>query len=69
MNIVQLDRISKTYDTKVAVDALSLEIEAGKMFGLLGPNGAGKTSTIRMMIGSHCRIPAPAPSAALASLQ
>jgi ABC-2 type transport system ATP-binding protein len=51
MNIVELDRISKTYDTKVAVDALSLQIEAGKMFGLLGPNGAGKTSTIRMMIG------------------
>ncbi len=51
MNIVELNRISKTYDTKVAVDALSLQIEAGKMFGLLGPNGAGKTSTIRMMIG------------------
>jgi ABC-2 type transport system ATP-binding protein len=51
MNIVELNGISKTYDTKVAVDALSLQIEAGKMFGLLGPNGAGKTSTIRMMIG------------------
>ena len=51
MNIVELNQISKTYDTKVAVDALSLQIEAGKMFGLLGPNGAGKTSTIRMMIG------------------
>ena len=51
MNIVELNQISKSYDTKVAVDALSLQIEAGKMFGLLGPNGAGKTSTIRMMIG------------------
>ncbi|MGB8480741.1 MAG: ATP-binding cassette domain-containing protein [Acidobacteriaceae bacterium] len=51
MNLVELNRISKSYDTKVAVDALSLQIEAGKMFGLLGPNGAGKTSTIRMMIG------------------
>ncbi len=51
MNLVELNQISKTYDTKVAVDALSLQIEAGKMFGLLGPNGAGKTSTIRMMIG------------------
>jgi ABC-2 type transport system ATP-binding protein len=51
MNIVELNQISKNYDTKVAVDALSLQIEAGKMFGLLGPNGAGKTSTIRMMIG------------------
>ncbi len=51
MNIVELDRISKAYDTKVAVDALSLQIGAGQMFGLLGPNGAGKTSSIRMMIG------------------
>ncbi len=51
MNIVELDRISKAYDTKIAVHELSLAIEAGQMFGLLGPNGAGKTSTIRMMIG------------------
>jgi ABC-2 type transport system ATP-binding protein len=49
--IVELNQISKRYDTKVAVNSLSLEIEAGQMFGLLGPNGAGKTSTIRMMIG------------------
>ena len=51
MKIVQLDRIAKSYGAKIAVDDLSLEIEAGTMFGLLGPNGAGKTSTIRMMIG------------------
>ena len=51
MNIVELDRISKAYDRKIAVHDLSLRIEAGSMFGLLGPNGAGKTSTIRMMIG------------------
>jgi ABC-2 type transport system ATP-binding protein len=51
MNIVELDQISKAYDSKIAVDALSLQIEAGQMFGLLGPNGAGKTSSIRMMIG------------------
>src|SRR5665213_1147856 len=51
MKLVELDRISKDYDTKIAVDELSLQIEAGTMFGLLGPNGAGKTSTIRMMIG------------------
>jgi ABC-2 type transport system ATP-binding protein len=51
MPVVELDRISKTYDQKVAVQDLSLKIEAGTMFGLLGPNGAGKTSSIRMMIG------------------
>ena len=51
MPIVELEKIRKAYDTKIAVDDLSLTIEAGTMFGLLGPNGSGKSSTIRMMIG------------------
>ncbi len=51
MAVVELDRISKSYESKVAVKDLSLCIEPGMMFGLLGPNGAGKTSSIRMMIG------------------
>src|ERR1700709_2706420 len=51
MPIVELKNIRKVYDTKVAVEGLSLTIEPGSMFGLLGPNGSGKTSSIRMMIG------------------
>jgi len=51
MPVVELDRISKAYDQKIAVQDLSLKIDPGTMFGLLGPNGAGKTSSIRMMIG------------------
>ncbi len=51
MPIVELHNIRKVYDTKVAVEGLSLTIEPGTMFGLLGPNGSGKTSSIRMMIG------------------
>src|SRR6201992_1544032 len=51
MPIVELQTIRKVYDTKVAVEGLSLTIEQGTMFGLLGPNGSGKTSSIRMMIG------------------
>jgi len=51
MPIVQLDHIRKVYDTKVAVEGLTLKVEAGTMFGLLGPNGSGKSSSIRMMIG------------------
>ena len=51
MPIVRLQNIRKVYDTKVAVEGLSLNIEPGTMFGLLGPNGSGKTSSIRMMIG------------------
>ena len=51
MPIVELQNVRKVYDTKVAVEGLSLAIEPGTMFGLLGPNGSGKSSTIRMMIG------------------
>ncbi|MFZ0662750.1 MAG: ATP-binding cassette domain-containing protein [Acidobacteriaceae bacterium] len=49
--VVALDRISKAYENKIAVQDLSFHIDAGSMFGLLGPNGSGKTSSIRMMIG------------------
>ncbi len=51
MPVVELAGVTKAYENKVAVNKLSLSIEAGQMFGLLGPNGAGKTSSIRMMMG------------------
>nr|WP_294900456.1 ABC transporter ATP-binding protein [uncultured Pedobacter sp.] len=49
--IIQLQHLSKTYGTKMAVDNLSLDVNRGEIFGLLGPNGAGKTTTILMMLG------------------
>lgn len=51
MPVVELAGVTKAYESKVAVNNLSLKIDAGQMFGLLGPNGAGKTSSIRMMMG------------------
>lgn len=51
MPIVQLENVRKAYDSKVAVEGLSITVEPGTLFGLLGPNGSGKTSSIRMMIG------------------
>src|ERR1035437_4634848 len=51
MPVVELAGVTKAYENKIAVNNLSLSIEAGQMFGLLGPNGAGKTSSIRMMMG------------------
>lgn len=51
MPVVELAGVTKAYESKIAVNNLSLSIEAGQMFGLLGPNGAGKTSSIRMMMG------------------
>jgi len=34
-----------------ALDALTLAVEPGEIFGFLGPNGAGKTTTIKMLTG------------------
>jgi ABC-2 type transport system ATP-binding protein len=51
MPVVELAGVTKAYENKIAVNNLSLSIDAGQMFGLLGPNGAGKTSSIRMMMG------------------
>jgi ABC-2 type transport system ATP-binding protein len=51
MPVVALSGVTKAYEAKIAVNDLSLSIDAGQMFGLLGPNGAGKTSSIRMMMG------------------
>lgn len=45
-----VENISKRFDSFTAVDALSLHVPRGSMYGLLGPNGAGKTTTIRMIM-------------------
>ena len=45
-----VDRITKQYKNKIAVDRLSFELTEG-VTGLLGANGAGKTTLMRMMSG------------------
>jgi ABC-2 type transport system ATP-binding protein len=41
----------KSFDGKVAVAGVDLDVPAGSFFGLLGPNGAGKTTTLSMAVG------------------
>ena len=41
--------LSKTYNKKVAVDKINLDVKVGEIFGFLGPNGAGKTTTIKLI--------------------
>src|SRR5512143_2488210 len=48
---IETRQITKRYGSLTAVHDLSLEIEAGEVFGLLGPNGAGKTTSINMLCG------------------
>src|SRR5689334_21205570 len=48
---IEARSLTKRYGDKLAVDDLSVQIQAGEVFGLLGPNGAGKTTTILMLLG------------------
>jgi ABC-2 type transport system ATP-binding protein len=49
--MLKLHQLCKTFTDIQAVDHLSIEIQAGEVFGLLGPNGAGKTTTVNMAVG------------------
>lgn len=48
---VRLERVAKRYGDHLAVDDISLEIEAGRFVTLLGPSGSGKTTLLMMMAG------------------
>ena len=45
------NRLSRTFDARVAVREVSLTVNAGEIVTLLGPNGAGKTTIMRMLAG------------------
>jgi ABC-2 type transport system ATP-binding protein len=47
---IQVQELYKAFQSVVAVDHLSFQVNRGEIFGLLGPNGAGKTTTIRMLM-------------------
>ena len=49
--LIRLDGLTKHFGELLAVDAVSLSVEAGQVLGFLGPNGAGKTTTMRMIAG------------------
>jgi ABC-2 type transport system ATP-binding protein len=48
---LQIDRLTKVFADKRAVDSLSLSLAPGSFYALLGANGAGKTTTMRMVAG------------------
>ena len=48
---ISIRGLTRTFRELVAVDALTLEVARGALFGLVGPDGAGKTTTLRMLAG------------------
>lgn len=48
---LNVENVTKQFSDFTAVEDLSFEVRAGRVFGFLGPNGAGKTTTIRMIVG------------------
>jgi lipopolysaccharide export system ATP-binding protein len=51
MPLLRAERLTKSYNNRVVVRDLSLEVRSGEIVGLLGRNGAGKTTTFQMMVG------------------
>ena len=49
--LLRIESVVKTFGGFRAVDALSLDIQAGEFFALLGPSGCGKTTLLRMLAG------------------
>ncbi len=47
--MLEVKNISKSFYRKIALDDVSVNVNAGEIFGLLGPNGAGKTTLIRII--------------------
>ena len=51
MTLLKLENITKQFGGLVAIDQVSLEIEAGQFVGIVGPNGSGKTTLFNLISG------------------
>jgi ABC-2 type transport system ATP-binding protein len=50
-NVVEVNELTKTYGSVVALNAVTLSVPKGSVYGLVGPNGAGKTTLLGILAG------------------
>ncbi|MDP2660117.1 MAG: ATP-binding cassette domain-containing protein [Dehalococcoidia bacterium] len=51
-DIIQTQSLTKRYGQSRGINAVTISVSEGDVFGFLGPNGAGKTTTIRLLTGT-----------------
>ena len=49
--MIEVERLTKRYGPRTAVENVSFRVRKGEIVGFLGPNGAGKSTTLRMLTG------------------
>ncbi|MDP1564446.1 MAG: ATP-binding cassette domain-containing protein [Pirellulaceae bacterium] len=47
---IEIEQVTKTFGSQVAVNRLDLTVPSGSIYGFIGPNGSGKTTTLRMIL-------------------
>lgn len=50
-DVVVLDKVRKSFGSKVLIEELGLHVNRGERLGVIGPNGSGKTTLLEIMIG------------------
>lgn len=53
MNLLQLEKVTKSFGGLKAVNNVSMNVEKNKVLGLIGPNGAGKTTVFNLITGNY----------------
>ena len=51
--MIEVKDLTKKFDSYVALDNLTLNVEKGSIYGLVGPNGAGKTTLMKTIMGIY----------------